>query len=184
MPASYRCRGHLLRVGDSEDSRLDPFTNHPWSCFFSHPKFGTCTPTDFTCGVQESTFYPTLPLHSATGHLEPSAPTHVSFPSSLVLDPALHRMEDSTNLPEALCWQLPEAISSSELLVSCLFFQNSLLPATLIPAPLQFCPFSLGRSIRDLSANVSQFCHYNCHKIVIEVLLSSLDLPHPFGLVL
>lgn len=48
---------------------------------------------------------------------------------------ALQRTEDSANLPEALCWQLPEATSFSALPVSWLLFQHSLLSA-----PPKLCP--------------------------------------------
>lgn len=53
----------------------------------------------------------------------------------LCRDAALQRMEDSANLLEALCWPLPEAISSSELLASWLLFPNSPLCLAVAPIP-------------------------------------------------
>lgn len=147
-----------------------PSANHPWSPFLS------CPWTIHTHSHPGIHLPPTLSVHSAAGHLEASATTvHMGF--SLVwssVDAALQRRGDGANLLEALCWQLPEAISSSELLVPWLLFPHPplCLDTALIPTPRQLSTFFFRKFTSDHFARVSQFCHYNCHRVLMEDLLS------------
>lgn len=160
---------------------LDWMTYLPTSVvsFLFPPKFGTCMST---CGVQESTLHPTLPLRNA-GHLQPSA----TVCTWVFLRPgaprcALQRTEDSAHLLEALCWQLPEATSSSQLPVSWLLFQHSLLSAWPQLCPQYLSNFLLfskvhGRSLCQRPAVLS----LQLPRSPDGVWLSSSDLLHPSG---
>lgn len=147
-----------------------PSANHPRSPFLP------CPWTMHTHSHPGIHLLPTLSLHAAAGHLEASVTTmHMGFSLAWSsVDAALQRREDGANLLEALCWQLPEAISSSDLLLSWLLFPHSplCLDFSLIPTLRQLSTFFFRRFTRDLFARVSQFCHYNCHRVLMEGLLS------------